>query len=76
MEQKLFYAKYEKSFFLSVFVLNNDVYTSGCVSICEPVWTDAGYCSSQAALWINGKKLSLETVDKKNASIANSVFVK
>jgi len=62
--------------FLSVFVLNNDVYTLGYVSICEPISISLSICHLQATLWRNGKKLSLETVDKNNASIAYSVFVK
>lgn len=62
--------------FFSVFVSNENVYTSGYVSIIEPIQGSSisiGY--SKATLWKNGKILDLHTEGKNNSS-AVSIFVK
>ena len=65
----------KESMFHSVFICNNDVYTAGHVSVCEPVsGTELMLCHFQATLWRNGKKLNLSTAGKNNNSKAFSVF--
>ena len=63
--------------FTSVYVSNEDVYTSGYVRLCEPVYKDSSlkWCDLKATLWKNGKILNLKTTEKNNSQ-ALSVFVK